>query len=1522
MSMAGIRSNRGDGYQTLVAFDWALTVLTDPEFLWIEIDSTSYPVDDVVIGKHDGSIICCQCKKNQIDFSAWTIADLADELCKVSKLFDSKNNIEARFYSRSPFGALAKLREYSVTQADETSYHSSLSKEQQKTDAELKTRLTSQTLHLTTYNFLRRISFETSPELDRMEDLLHERLRLIASNPKIAYNALWKHLDQFGARMNSGDISISNQHRMTKDDIKTILHEAGAMLVPIMSLTEVRESFSTTSAIGRSWKRDIAGQRIPILLLNDIINAIYSGKRSILLTGLPGSGKTCVMLALQDELEQRAKIDGDVLPLFIQAREFADLITAQDRQAQGLSEQWVEKTARLAEEVRVVVVIDSLDVLSISREHIVLTYFLAQIDRLLLIPNITVITACRDFDRHYDFRIAKRQWDFEVKCPPLNWETEILPLFDSLGINAKTIDIETRELIRNPRELALFIELAQREGNFKIITSQALAQRYLNTIVMADNNLGETAMHAIESLADEMLKTRKLAVPHQRFTASQDTRRLLCSLNVLQETQSGELMFGHQTLLDVLVISRAIRKGITLNNFIQNLPPVPFVRPSIRSFVMYLAMGDRREFRKQVRTIITGAVAFHIRRLVAESFAEQIPQDDDWLLIHELWEKHREVFQVVYVNARLIGWHHFWLKHLVPVLKDTKDAEGMISHAHRISQWKNEDTSRVVAFWMEILKLDWIDGKQISSQLSYYLSDIDIKKLALVGPLVEQLLDMPRNEHISLGHIIAKCVSAGVLENMSLWRYIAGEINDDDAIKYHFGNKLHCQSHEFGNSHDKFLNQQMTKSIALLDLALESVERWSRIKSAYYGNDNKGYYSNYLSVTSYDHAHSQSDMRHHDSDNILFDAIEAAILDHAKTNSAWWKVNRERICFSHEGALRYFSIRAFILNPESNIDLIERLLVDKELLASDLSFELGTLIESAFIYLSNNNQNEILKCVLALGEEDIEKENLNHWILKRRAELILAIPCHLRSFEAHTMLDDYKRIYGLLIRQPSIFSHGGMVRPPFTFEVFLHTSDIGVIKLLTHYAGHESRFDEFLIGGEREVGSQLSEASSRHPIRFLSLLVNSWSDIPEVFYNYIIDGIARYLEYQYGNLRNDNKWEPIVEPTASDLTNRILDELERHSKHWHHNRSASNIIRACAHIIKDAQDASRLVFLTIGFTNLQEESTISDDSVDIMTKGINMISGHVAEALIILANSFQERSSPFPDLLLPTLRRFAMNEHPAVRALILRHLPYLQSKNYELGWDLFYFAMKDSKGLWRIAEPCLYYTYYNHFKDVAPLLIRILYEGKGKDMETWGRISALAALSNHIEIDILLNDLKNMEDIDAWRGVASVWTHPVNYKQHHEQCIMGIEAGLESKDVIAGVVAGEMVQLFREKNTVSSLPIKLIHLYFLKLEYNSENKNMGVYGFDEWLNATSQNDPLHALDATEVFLAYVSRKKPYLYDHENNLTQLMTRLFAESEEREESDNGMMLQRVALIQEALLSLGVNGVSAWLKAAERP
>jgi hypothetical protein len=57
LSLAGVRSNRGDHYQTLIAFDWALSILADETYQWLEVDSTALDasgkfisVDDVVIG--------------------------------------------------------------------------------------------------------------------------------------------------------------------------------------------------------------------------------------------------------------------------------------------------------------------------------------------------------------------------------------------------------------------------------------------------------------------------------------------------------------------------------------------------------------------------------------------------------------------------------------------------------------------------------------------------------------------------------------------------------------------------------------------------------------------------------------------------------------------------------------------------------------------------------------------------------------------------------------------------------------------------------------------------------------------------------------------------------------------------------------------------------------------------------------------------------------------------------------------------------------------------------------------------------------------------------------------------------------------------------------------------------------------------------------------------------------------------------------------------------------------------------
>jgi hypothetical protein len=1523
MSKAGIQSNRGDGYQTLVAFDWALTVLSDTDYQWLEVDSVTWLVDDVVVGKVDGTKICCQCKKNRTAFKAWTIGDLANELNKASRLLVSDSKAAVRFYSRTAFGELGALWEYSRNYADLSAYQASLGKAHKKSDTKLNNLLSKHASSLSTYDFLSRTEYINSDGLDRMEMLLRERLRQLASNPSAAYDAIWTRLDYLGMRGIGNGRSVAAQYRLTKDALKTILSQAGAMLAPPMNLSEVSASFKSTSAIGRAWCRDIGKERILNPVVNELMSAIEEKNRSILLTGLPGSGKTCVMLDLQEKLEQLAKTRTDLLPLFIQSREFADMDTAQDRQAQGLSERWVEEVARTAEEAHVVVVVDSLDVLSIAREHSVLTYFLAQIDRLSLIPNVTVVTSCRDFDRHYDQRIAQRKWDKEFTCKPLDWDAEIAPLLVKRGIDATVTDAATRELIRNPRELALFVELAERDGSFNVVTSQALATRYLTKIIRANYALGDAAMQAIEGIAAEMLKSRSLGVPSQRFIGSQDTRRALLSHNVLHETQDGKLTFGHQTLLDVLVVSGAIRLGRTLNDFIRGLPPVPFVRPSIRSFIAQLAAGDRSELRKQLRTVLLGGTAFHIRRLVAETFAEQVPQDDDWSLIRDLRNQHREVFQVIYTQAVRVEWHYFWFKYLVPILKDARDTEGLTAHVYRVSQWKNDDAVGILEFWAEVLALDWIDQKQVAGQLEFALSDLHLRHSALLAPLLVTLLDMPRQDHSSLGRVLARCVQAGGMDDAVLWRYVAGEVNDQDVCAFGFDKKLRCQAHEFGDSKDNFLLHRMQYSTALLDLAVASIERWSDIKRSSIDSISTNYWCGFLHETSHSDAHSQTDLRHLDSERILLDAVEAAVVHHASIQSDWWQNNFERLCFSAEGALRYFAILGCTAAYAANLDVIARMLCDKALLESELSYELGTLMQAAFMSLDPAGQDAVQATVLILHQETTREAGFPEWMLQEQAQLIVTIPCHLRSLAARAILKECEKATWPLVRHPHIGRHGGMVSAPFSFEVFLAASDHAVLRLLAHYNGYaRNSFDDFLIGGEREVGGQLQEAASRNPTRFLKLLQAQWRCIPDCFCVDIMDGVATYLAYRYGNLQTNGVWTPIEEPPAAALVQQVLDELERHSYYWSRNRSASNALQSCAHVVPNQGAAGRLVFLAINFATLREESSISAGRVDLLNTGINMTRGHVVEALMILAKRLQEINAAWPELLSPALHQFAADEHPAIRALMLRRLPYLQSFEPELGWALFDLSMHDdAQGLWAIAEPCLYYSYHQKFEIVAPYLARLYREGSGKDLQTWGRISALAAFSKRIDFPTFLSELMSRKDAEAWHGAASVWTHAGNMQQHREQCLTGLRIGLAEENSCAAAVARKFSNLFGDTTRLVSIPTALLQRFFDLLEAEKDSAKGDVFGFGAWLNASANQDPMSALADSETYLKFVRRTKPYLYDHDNSLTQLLTRLFAQAEEQEELDDGAMLQRVVLVQDALLALGVNGVNDWLKAVER-
>ena len=178
----------------------------------------------------------------------------------------------------------------------------------------------------------------------------------------------------------------------------------------------------------------------------------------------------------------------------------------------------------------------------------------------------------------------------------------------------------------------------------------------------------------------------------------------------------------------------------------------------------------------------------------------------------------------------------------------------------------------------------------------------------------------------------------------------------------------------------------------------------------------------------------------------------------------------------------------------------------------------------------------------------------------------------------------------------------------------------------------------------------------------------------------------------------------------------------------------------------------------------------------------------------------------FPDLLAPTLRRCAAQSDAAVRAVILRHLPWLQHHAANLGWEVFDLAMSDNdERLWKYAEPCLYYAYHRDFARVAPYLERIAQGLSGDALETWGRIRALASLSGHVDPVEHLSRLRALGRTEAWQGSAMVWANNAKMVIYRGQCFDGLRAGVKHAPDPAAI-SRKMHTMFRHEDNVVPVP--------------------------------------------------------------------------------------------------------------------
>lgn len=725
--------------------------------------------------------------------------------------------------------------------------------------------------------------------------------------------------------------------------------------------------------------------------------------------------------------------------------------------------------------------------------------------------------------------------------------------------------------------------------------------------------------------------------------------------------------------------------------------------------------------------------------------------------------------------------------------------------------------------------------------------------------------------------------------------------------------------------------------------------QWSAVSVARYGED-KLMKGEFLRHTSWEIRHSQRDIHPCDNINILLDDVEKALKHRVRQNKAWWIENETRLRNSQELAIRYFVIKAYKENIRYShsikfwifiLDInclagalflsqffkayicgVESLLQDDELFRhSDLSYELGELMQMAYPKISESTQTANQAMILSLYSEKREYEQeYSFRVYSGLYDLCLSIPSIFRGLEIQEFVESVQNHFGYTSPEPNIYSWGGCVMPPLSSQALLKLSNKGLFQLLNYYKPHKNRdiFDRDMIGGFSEVKGVLRDACSLHPEIFIELFKSFIQEnLHQDYVCALIEGIAHHLHYRFGNVRPPQQWEPIEPlPEGEAIASTLLNWLERYFIIWEDGQTVRYALEACCDVLTDSESAERLSLLIFWLYNkYPEDRKIRRNSHELLTTAINSIHGVAAESAIKLCNRLLEKEQPVPDLLLLLLRHAARDTAIYVRIPILQHLPFLIHKNPDLGWQLLADVFKEPQPhLWKYTELCFYYQYHHNFDIVATYLNRLLYEGMEEGGDIWGRLSALASLAGNISQEQLFATLVKTNSNAAWQGVTQVFIANLELKEHTENCITGLINVLGYKNISQDII-GKIDRCFEEETKKACIRREFALAFLEALPASA--RNIDFDGFLEWLGYESRRNPLSALELTETLAAkFESRMNVSLLWRTEPLIAALNEILREADE---TDDPKLIQRAINLQDRFLKLDMRGMEELLNKA---
>ncbi|QEG38029.1 phosphorylase family protein [Bythopirellula goksoeyrii] len=350
------------------------------------------------------------------------------------------------------------------------------------------------------------------------------------------------------------------------------------------------------------------------LSVEDNLSELDQHHNVSLLLGKPGTGKTCLLARIGNKFIAKGHallaIKADLFPHNKSLDEWA-----RDELGTDLTFHDLVQTVSAREPV--VVLVDQLDALAstvdlTSSRLNDLLVFLARCSRL---PNVHVISSCRNFDFSYDPRFRRMNpRTFSLDLPTWDEASEKLR---GAGIDADQIQPKLKELLRTPQHLSMFLQLRAVSGARTFETYSEMLGEFWNAVVTTKEK-----MAFVNQLTKKLVDTESIWAPMAAMEGDEAIVTKLCSAGLL-ERENNQLRFSHQTIQEYAVARMFAEANASLSEFVLKHQETIFKRPTIWAVLTYLRDNAKEKYASEVDTILTHQPRPHVRFLLVAFFCRQ-----------------------------------------------------------------------------------------------------------------------------------------------------------------------------------------------------------------------------------------------------------------------------------------------------------------------------------------------------------------------------------------------------------------------------------------------------------------------------------------------------------------------------------------------------------------------------------------------------------------------------------------------------------------------------------------------------------------------------------------------------------------------------------------------------------------------------------------------------------------------------------------------------------------------------------